>query len=105
MGRHRIIESRGTNADSWFFQLDRKAGDLAVFVRYVAVENAHFYPPAPQPRGPVMIPRAAVTHDFVLDGRHLSLTICREPKYLLLDEIRDTENEKSPAASRPPGFL
>ncbi|MEJ1968841.1 MAG: hypothetical protein WDN03_09470 [Rhizomicrobium sp.] len=47
--RHRIIEQRGRDADAWLRRIDRFDGDIAAFVRDVAIDNAHFYRPAPLP--------------------------------------------------------
>lgn len=89
LARHRIIEQRGEYADSWLRLLDRLGGDVDAFIHNVAIENAHFYRPAPQPRGPLTIPRAAEIHERVIDGRRLSLALCRDPKLVLLEEIKN----------------
>lgn len=90
MNRHRIIsEHRGADADAWLREFDRKGGDPAAFIRHVVIDNGRHYQPAPQARGPITIPRAAVTHEVEIEGRRYALTVCREPRFLLLEELRE----------------
>lgn len=84
--RHRIIEKRGPYADSWLRELT-KQGDVERFVRFVTVTHSQHYGVAPEPHGAVMIPRASETHELTVEGRQFLLVFCRDPQYILLDEL------------------
>lgn len=89
MPRHRILEFRGNNADAWIRELDKHGDDAEAYIRYIVIGHGKFYKAAPEPRGPITIPRASVTREVEIDGRTFSLTVCREPKFLLLEEVRN----------------
>lgn len=88
MPRYRILQFRGDTADGWLREFDKFGGNLEAFARDVVITNRQFYGPAPEPRGPITIPRGSVTSEVTIDGRRISLTVCREPKFILLEEVR-----------------